>query len=221
MVEIAPSFLEVKEGENIIKLIYDLETANIDYFHIDVVDGEFIPRNTVERMMNYSTTMKQISNIPLDVHLMVKDPRKYVDEYLALNPSIITFHIEVIENEKEVLDLIQYIKENGSRVGISMNPATKAETIFQYLDKIHVAHFMSVEPGYGGQGFIPEVMDKMKELKQYIDIHNLEVDIEVDGGINDKTIEIAKNAGANIMVCGSYLMNSEDYKETVKKLKNV
>ena len=219
MVEITPSLLSVKEDEDIVKLIHDLEMAYIGWFHIDVMDGKFVPKNTLERMMNYSTTIKQISNLPLDIHLMVKKPKKFIDEYLALEPNIITFHIEATKNEKETLGLIQYIKENGSKVGISIKPATKVERVFKYLDKIHMVLVMSVEPGLGGQELIPETVDKVKALKKYIDDNNLEVDIQVDGGIKIQNAGMIKRAGANILVAGTAVVGAEDKQYVVNKLK--
>jgi len=171
-------------------------------------------------MKEYSNSIKQMSNIPLDVHLMVEDVKEFIDEYIGLKPNIITFHIEATHSKEEAMELIKYIKENGIKVGISIKPATKIEEIYDYLPYIHMCLVMTVEPGLGGQKLIPETLDKVKELKQYIDKNNIDIDIEVDGGINGETIEKAKDAGANIFVAGSAIVNKENYEEAIDTLRN-
>lgn len=218
MVEVSTSLLSVKK-ENIIATIYNLELAKTDYFHIDVMDGKFVEQDTTETMQEYCNNIKQISNIPLDVHLMVKDIKSYIDSFIAYEPNIITFHLEACKDKKEVLNLIKYLKENNIKVGISIKPNTKVEEIYEYLPLIHLVLIMTVEPGYGGQKLIPETIDKVKELKEYIEKNNIDIDIEVDGGINLENKEILKEAGANIIVAGSSIINSEDFKETIKIIK--
>lgn len=218
MVEISTSILNVKK-ENAIATIYNLETAKTDYFHIDVMDGQFVEKDTTEVMQEYSNNIKQISNIHLDVHLMVEDIKSYIDAYIPFEPNIITFHLEACRDKQEALDLIKYIKENNIKVGISIKPDTKVEEIYEYLSLVHLVLIMTVEPGLGGQKLIPETINKVKELKNYIDENNIEIDIEVDGGINLENKEKLKEAGANIIVAGSSIIKSEDFKETIAKLK--
>lgn len=218
MVEVSTSLLTVKK-ENILATIYNLETAKTDYFHIDVMDGKFVEQDTTEIMHEYCNNIKQISNIPLDIHLMVEDVKAYIDSFIAYEPNIITFHFEACKDKKEVLNLIEYLKENNIKVGISIKPNTKVEEIYEYLPLIHLVLIMTVEPGYGGQKLIPETIDKVKELKEYIEKNNIDIDIEVDGGINLENKEILKEAGANIIVAGSSIINSEDFKETIKRIK--
>lgn len=218
MVEVSTSILNVKK-EDILGAIYNLEISKTDYFHIDVMDGKFVKKDTSEIMQEYTNSIKQISNIPLDVHLMVQDVKKYVDAYIPFEPNIVTFHIEARQNKEEVLELIQYLKENNIKVGISIKPSTKVEDIYEYLPLIHLVLIMTVEPGYGGQKLIPETIDKVKELKAYIDKNNIDIDIEVDGGVNLDNKEELKEAGANILVAGSTIVNSSNFKETIKKIK--
>ena len=218
MVEVSTSLLSVKK-ENTIATIYNLEIAKTDYFHIDVMDGEFVEQDTIEIMHEYSNNIKQISNIPIDVHLMVKEVKEYIDSFIAYEPNIITFHLEACKDKQEVLDLIKYIKENNIRVGVSIKPNTKAEEIKEFLPLVHLVLIMTVEPGYGGQKLIPETIDKVKELKKYLDENNTEIAIEVDGGINLENKETLKEAGANIIVAGSSIINSQDFKETITKIK--
>lgn len=219
MVEVSTSILSVKK-EEIITTIYDLETAHTDYFHIDVMDGEFVENNTASLMLEYSEYIKQISNIPLDVHLMVKDVKSYVTSYLGLNPNIITFHLEACKDKNEVMDLIKYIKENNCKVGIAIKPNTSLEEIYPFLPYIHMCLVMTVEPGKGGQKLICSTIDKIKELNNYIMSNNLELDIEADGGINLENINEVTDAGVNIAVVGSGILNSDNYSEYVKKLKS-
>ena len=218
MVEVSTSLLNV-EKENILATIYNLEVAKTDYFHIDVMDGKFVEKDTTEVMHEYCNNIKQISNLPLDVHLMVEDIKAYIDSFIPYEPNIITFHLEACSDKEEILDLIKYIKENNIKVGISIKPNTKIEDIIEFLPLIHVVLIMTVEPGLGGQKLIPETIEKVKELKQYIDKENIDIDIEVDGGINLENKELLKQAGANIIVAGSTIINSQDYKEVIKNIK--
>ena len=219
MVEISTSILQVKK-ENIIKTIYNLETAHTDYFHIDVMDGEFVERDTSLYMREYSEYIKQISTVPLDVHLMVSDVKTYILSYESLDPNILTFHIEACKNTQQILDNIKLIKSIGARVGIAIKPDTSINVIKEYLDKIHLCLIMTVEPGKGGQEFLTKTANKIKELKNYIDENNLDIDMEVDGGINDETAKIVKQNGANILVSGSYIIN-HSFKEQIEKLRKV
>ena len=219
MVEISTSILSVKEES--IKKFYDLEVAHTDYFHIDVMDGKFVANNTSQLMNEYVNQIKQISNIPLDVHLMVSNVREYLEEYIPVNPNIITFHYEAVKNSEEIMSLINYIKENNIKVGLSVKPDTKIEEIYEFLPYIHMVLVMTVEPGKGGQKLIEETLNKIKQLKQYIQKNNIELDIEADGGINLETIKKVKEAGIDIAVVGSGIINTENYKETIKQLKNI
>lgn len=218
MVEVSTSLLSVKK-EEIITAIYDLETAHTDYFHIDVMDGEFVENNTASLMLEYSEYIKQISNIPLDIHLMVNDVKSYVTSYLGVNPNIITFHLEACKNKNEVMELIKYIKDNNCRVGIAVKPNTNLKEVYDYLPYIHMCLVMTVEPGKGGQKLIPSTIEKIKELNDYVIENDLEIDIEADGGINVDNIKEASDAGINVAVVGSGILNSDNYGEYIKKLK--
>ena len=218
MVEVSASILNVK-SQNTIQTLYNLETSGIDYFHIDVMDGKFVEDNTLDRMLEYCEYLNSISNLPLDVHLMVEDIKNYINSFLVFEPNIITIHLEAAKSEKEMLELIQYIKQNNAKVGISIKPNTKVEEVFKYLSLIHSVLIMTVEPGKGGQELIPSTIQKIKDLKEYINENKLEIDIEADGGINLENVEQLKKSGVNIVVAGSSIINSDNYKETVKKLK--
>lgn len=219
MVEVSTSILSVKKGEES-KTFFALEKAKTDYFHIDVMDGNFVEKDTYQKMLEYSSYIKRISNLPLDVHLMVNDIKKAVDDFIAVEPNIITFHLEACKNEEEVFENIKYIKENNCKVGISVKPNTNIEEVYKYLPYIHMCLVMTVEPGKGGQNYLSEMTDKVSCLKKYIDENNIEIDIEVDGGINLRTAEEVKKAGANILVAGTAILNAVDYKVIIDELKS-
>lgn len=218
MVEISTSILSVKK-ENIISTIYNLEVGKTDYFHIDVMDGNFVKNSTNEIMQDYCSNIKQISNLPLDVHLMVEDIKTYINAYLPYDPNIITFHIEACKTKEEAKEIINYIKDNHIKVGIAIKPNTNIKEIIELLPYIHMLLIMTVEPGFGGQKLIPEAIEKVKEIKEYIEKQQLDLDIEVDGGINLDNAEKLKKAGANIIVAGTSIINSTDYKDTILNLK--
>ena len=218
MVEIAASFLDVKE-EDFIKTIYDLETAGTDYFHIDVMDGKFVANNTVDIMRKYTEYIKQVSNTNVEVHLMVEDVEAFSKAYIDMGVNTIMFHEEACKNETETLKLISYMKQNGVHVGVSINPKTEIEKLYPYLPYIHRVLVMTVQAGKGGQEFIPEMLEKIKRLSTFIYENGYEVDIEVDGGINDKTAKMVADSGADILVSGSYIIKSGDYKEAIKNIR--
>ncbi len=218
MVEISTSILNV-DKENAMKTFYDLEVAKTDYYHIDVMDGNFVEKNTTELMYDYANSIKHISNIPLDVHLMVENVQEYIEQYLELKPHFITIHYEAFKDKKEIKKTLQYLKENDIQCGLSIKPKTKIEEIYEFLPQLSLFLMMTVEPGKGGQKLIPETIEKIRKLKEYIYQNNLETFIEADGGINTENAAILKDAGVDIMVVGSCIINSDDYKKTIKELK--
>lgn len=215
--EVSTSLLSIKEDA--VRIFYDLEVAETNYYHIDVMDGKFVEANTADRMYEYATTLSHITNIGIDVHLMCEDIEKYVDDYIMLEPDTITFHVEVLKNKEQAMDIINDIKSNGVKVGISLNPNTKLDTIYEYLPYIHKVLVMTVVPGKGGQSLIPKTLDKIKELKKYIEENELETIIEADGGINKDNIELLKKAGTEIVVAGTYIISAENMKEAISSLK--
>lgn len=216
--EISTSILNVEE-KDANKIFYNLEVAGTDYYHIDVMDGKFVEKDTRKKMLEYANTIKQISNIPLDVHLMVENIKENIDEYLGLEPNIITFHYEACKNKQEVYDIINYLKVNNVKPSISIKPNTNVEEIYEFLPLLHMCLIMTVEPGKGGQKLIPETLDKVKKIKEYIDEHNLQTYIEADGGINKENIENVKLVGVDISVAGSAIISAKDYKTAIEELK--
>ena len=219
MVEISTSLLSVKK-EKIIDCIYDLEKAKTDYFHIDVMDGEFVENNTNDKMLEFCEYLDSITNIPLDVHLMVKDIKNYIDSYAIFKPNVITFHYEACKSREEVLEIIKYIREKGIKVGLAIKPNTEIDNVLEFLQYLHVVLVMTVEPGKGGQELIPETKLKIEKLKKYIDSNNLDTYIEADGGIKQDNSKEVINSGAEILVVGTAIIDSEDYTKTINIIKN-
>ena len=217
--EVSTSILSVKRN-NCIQTFYNLETAGTDYFHIDVMDGKFVENNTVDLMTEYSEYLNSITNIPLDVHLMVEDVMSYVKSFLVFEPRNITVHYESAKDDKEILEWLSFIKENNCKVGISLKPNTEIEKIYNILPYVHTVLVMTVEPGKGGQELIPSTIEKIKKLKDYTKKQGLEVDIEADGGINLDNVKSLRMAGCNIIVAGTSIIKSKNYKKMIEKLKN-
>lgn len=217
--EISTSILSV-DKENPVQTFYDIEVAKADYFHIDVMDGKFVEQDTSKFMLESAQTIKHISNVPLDVHLMVEDVEAFVEEYLPLNPMYITIHYESFKDKQESNKIIKKIKQEDVKVGISIKPNTKVEEIKEYLQYINLVLVMTVEPGYGGQTFMQENVSKIKELKEYAESNSLDYYIEADGGINLDNISLIKEAGCDIAVVGTAIVNAEDKKDMIRKLKN-
>ncbi len=215
MSDVSVSILSV-DKENATHTFYNLETARPEYFHIDVMDGKFVENNNLELMKDYATTISHISNIPLDVHLMVENVEEIMDEYMDLLPDRITFHIEAISDSERIFNIIDELKSNGIKIGIAIKPNTKIEEIKPYLNYIHQVLVMTVEPGKGGQKLIPETLEKIKELRSFVDDNGIDIDIEADGGINKETAEEVRNAGTDVLVSGAFIINSENQREAVE-----
>lgn len=216
--EVAVSLLNV-ESEGAISLFYNLETAKIDYFHIDVMDGIFVENYTHDRMYEFATALANITTIKQDIHLMVKDVKKYVDIYAPLGRNRISFHVEALETEEDILEMINYIKDSGNQVGLAISPDTSIDEVYPYLPYIHSVIVMTVQPGKGGQTLIKETLEKITFLRNAVDEFNNDIDIEADGGINDSNCEIVRNAGANILLAGTYVVKNSNISEAVKKLR--
>ena len=216
--EVSTSLLSVKK-EDIIQTIYNLEVAHTDYFHIDVMDGRFVENDTSETMRIYCEYLNQITNVPIDVHLMVTSIKEYIDSYSIFNPNIITFHYEACKDDTEVDKYIEQIKGRECKVGLAIKPNTDIEKIVKFLPKINLLVIMSVEPGKGGQKFIDSTVQKIKYAKAKIDELGLDTEIEVDGGIDLENSKEVKEAGATMLVSGTGIISSKDYNYTIRKMK--
>ncbi|MBR1803234.1 MAG: ribulose-phosphate 3-epimerase [Clostridia bacterium] len=218
MVEVAASILNIS-ATNTIQTLYNLEAAGIQYFHIDVMDGKFVKENTTERMTKYCEYLNSVSNLPLDVHLMVEDVESYITNFLVFEPNTITFHIEVAKNKEQIIEWMEQVKQNHTKVGIAIKPNTAIETIKELLPYLHQVTIMTVEPGAGGQAIIEETIQKIQKLAQYRDQSGLDFDIEADGGIKPENAKQLKTAGADILVSGTGILQSENFQQAVKELK--
>lgn len=218
MYEVSTSILNAKEGKEA-EVILGLEKARTDYIHIDVMDGKFVEKDTYKKMLELSSYVRRISNIPIDVHLMVEDVETAINVFSAVDANLMTFHLEACKDEEEVFKFINMIKENHSRIGIAIKPNTDIEKVYKFLPYIHVVLIMTVEPGKGGQTLISDMINKVDTLKKYVDENNFETQIEVDGGINLATCEKVKKAGANLLVAGTAILMAKDYKDIIDELK--
>lgn len=211
---IAPSMLSCdfsKIGAEISKI----EKAGADWIHLDVMDGVFVPNITIGPCI--ISSIRNCTKLPFDTHLMIHDPLKYIDSFADTGSDIITFHLE---SDSDVSKTIKKIKSRNVKPGIALKPATPAEAVFQYLDGLYMVLVMTVEPGFGGQSFMQDMMDKVKKLKNEITKRNLHTLIEVDGGINPETSRIAQNNGVDICVAGTSVFKAHDTKNAIKSLKN-
>lgn len=210
MVKIAPSILSAdfsRLGEE----IRAAEKAGADMIHVDVMDGHFVPNITIGPPVIKS--IRKIASVPLDVHLMIDDPDKYIKAFADSGADILTVHEEASVHLHRTL---QNIKECGVKPAVSINPATPVGHLDIVLPYVDIVLLMSVNPGFGGQEFIPEVLNKIEKLKDIVTARHLDVDIEVDGGVNINNVAGVVSAGADIVVMGSAFYNSKDYAETVE-----
>lgn len=210
---VAPSILSANFGE-LAKEIKAVCEAGADLIHIDVMDGHFVPNLTIGPLV--VEAVAKASTKPLDIHLMVENVPFFVDLFLPLKPKFISFHIE---EEKHPLRLIDHIRKNGVNPAIVLNPHTPVSSLKHIIDEVDMVLLMSVNPGFGGQKFIPSVLSKAMELRELIDSRNAKCMIEVDGGVNGLNVADLDTAGVDIVVAGSFVFGSNDYAGAIKALK--
>ncbi len=211
--KVAPSILSSdfsKLGEEIKKVT----DAGADYIHVDVMDGIFVKNITMGPLIIKS--IRSYTTLPFDVHLMITEPSRYIKDFAQSGADIITIHVEA---EKNVQKTINLIKSYGVKAGLSVKPNTPVSEIFKYLDSLDLVLIMTVEPGFGGQSFIGEMMEKVRLIKEEIIKRNLKIEVEVDGGINEATAKVAAESGADVCVAGTHIFKSPDMKSTIEKLK--
>ena len=213
MKKIAPSILSAnftRLGEE----IKAVEKAGADYIHIDVMDGHFVPNITVGPLI--AEAAKRATKLPLDVHLMIETPEKFIPDFAKAGSDIITVHAEVC---KHLHRTIQQIKEFGIKAGVSINPATPVSAIENIIEDVDLVLIMSVNPGFSGQGFIKASIPKIEKVRRMIDKSGLNIELEVDGGIKVENIGDISKAGADVFVAGSAIFGSKDYKKTIEMMR--
>ena len=213
MIKIAPSILSANFS-NLGQDIKNVESCKVDMIHIDVMDGLFVPNTTIGAPVVKS--IRECTDLEFDVHLMIENPDKHIDDFAKAGSDIITVHAEAT---KHLHRTIQNVKKHGIKCGVALNPATSLKEVEWVIGDVDMILLMTVNPGFGGQGYIEAMTDKVKELRNIIDKKGLNIDIEVDGGISLDNVKMLYNAGANVFVSGSSIFNSKDIKETIDKFR--
>lgn len=214
-VRIAPSILSADFGR-LAEEVRAVETAGADEIHVDVMDGRFVPNITIGPLV--VDAVKKVTNLPVDVHLMIVEPERYVDDFIRAGADVLTVHAEATGHLDRTLSAI---REQGVKAGASLNPATPPETLAYVLDKLDRVLVMSVNPGFGGQSFIPSSLAKLKRLREMRTEAGRYFELSVDGGVNPKTIAEVAAAGGEVLVAGSAVYGTEDYAATIKQLKEL
>ena len=215
MIKVAPSILSA-DFVNLERDIRKLSETGVDYVHIDVMDGIFVPNITIG--IPVVAAIRHITDLPLDVHLMIDRPLRYVEQFCKAGSDLLTVHIEA-DTEENTLEALKKIRANGVRAAVSIKPNTPAEAVLPFLPLCDLILMMTVEPGFGGQTFMEHLMPKLRQLRAYIDAQNPACELEVDGGVNEKTAMICRENGANVLVAGSAYFKAADPAAFVRALK--
>lgn len=212
MVKIAPSILSAdfsKLGEE----IKDVERGGAELIHVDVMDGHFVPNITIGPLI--VNAIRPVTKLPLDVHLMIENPDQYIEAFAKAGAEYITVHVEACRHLHRT---IQNIKSYGIKAGVVLNPATPVSTLEHIIEEIDMVLLMTVNPGFGGQKFISSVVPKIRQVKEMAEAKGLDIDIEIDGGVNTETAKLCTDAGATILVAGSAVYDKEDRKKAIEEL---
>jgi ribulose-phosphate 3-epimerase len=214
MIKIAPSILSADFGR-LAEEVRAVDAAGADYIHVDVMDGRFVPNLTIGPVV--VAAVRKATRLPLDVHLMIEDPDRYIDDFASAGADLIGVHVEACRHLHRVL---QQIRGAGKRPSVTLNPHTPVAAIRHVLENVDQVLIMSVNPGFGGQSFIPNVIPKLRELRDEIAARGLSVDVEIDGGIKPDNAEEVARAGANVLVAGSAIFGKPDYQGVIAALRS-
>ncbi len=211
--KIAPSILSA-DFARLAEEIAKVEAAGADMIHVDVMDGHFVPNFTIGPPI--VKAIRRVTKLPLDVHLMMTNPEEFIPDFIKAGSNYITVHVETCPHLHRT---IQSIKEEGVKAGVTLNPATPLVSVEEILPEVDLLLIMSVNPGFGGQNFIPRALEKLKRARRMINDRGLKVELEVDGGVKPENMTALSQAGADIFVSGSAIFHSKDYKDTIQKMR--
>ncbi|EIJ77614.1 ribulose-phosphate 3-epimerase (plasmid) [Bacillus methanolicus PB1] len=214
MIKIAPSILSANFAR-LEEEIKDVERGGADYIHVDVMDGHFVPNITIGPLI--VEAIRPVTNLPLDVHLMIENPDQYIGTFAKAGADILSVHVETCLHLHRT---IQYIKSEGIKAGVVLNPHTPISMIEHVIEDVDLVLLMTVNPGFGGQSFIYSVLPKIKQIATIVNERKLQVEIEVDGGVNPETAKLCIEAGANVLVAGSAIYNQKDRSQAIARIRN-
>ncbi|WP_280769035.1 ribulose-phosphate 3-epimerase [Salipaludibacillus daqingensis] len=213
MIKIAPSILSAdfsKLGEE----IKEVDQGGADYIHVDVMDGHFVPNITIGPLV--VDAIRPLTTLPLDVHLMIENPDQYIPDFVKAGADIISVHVEACPHLHRTIHMINNL---GVKSGVVLNPATPVDAIKHIIADVDLVLLMTVNPGFGGQSFIEDVMTKVREVKELVDATGKDIDIEIDGGVNPETAKLCVDAGANVLVAGSAIYGKTNRKEAIESIR--
>lgn len=215
MIKISPSILSADFAQ-LGADVEDIKRGGADYVHVDVMDGNFVPNISIG--IPVVKSLRKATDMFLDVHLMIDKPHRYVEEFCKAGADLVVFHVEA-DQPQDIQTAINTVKAQGKKVGLSVKPRTPAAVLAPYIDQLDLILVMTVEPGFGGQKFMHDMLPKIEELRKMIDAVHPECELEVDGGIDPVTASLVKRAGANVLVAGSAVFNKSDRAEAIRQIR--